>query len=225
MFWDRLDGFKDNLMVTPLEKARRDPNSMKARILDSARKLFGEYGYSGTTTRMIAKAVGIDISTLYYHWGEKADLYDAVLMATQEGLKQQLKNIEKVIHGKPLHERLEIAINMSCDYLFQNPEITNLILLNYFTNSQNGDTPNFNFIDIIADIAISMGLAMDKKKITKQAKARVMVVMLSLFNFIAGKKFLSPIIGAESEEYLSVVKETLNFILIPAFIQGKIETL
>ncbi len=198
---------------------------MKARILDSARKLFGENGYSGTTTRMIAKAVGIDISTLYYHWGEKADLYDAVLMATQEGLKQQLKKIEKVIHGKPLPERLEIAINMSCDYLFQNPEITNLILLNYFTNTHNGDAPDFNFIDIIAGIAISMGLAMDKSKITKQAKARVMAVMLSLFNFIAGERFLSPIIGAEAEEYLSVVKETLNFILIPAFIQGKNETL
>jgi AcrR family transcriptional regulator len=223
MFWDRPDGIEGGFMATPLEKARRDPNSMKARILDTARKLFAENGYSGTTTRMIAKEVGIDISTLYYHWGEKADLYDAVLTATREEIKLELKNIEKVIHGKPLRKRLEIAINMSCDYLFQNPEITNLILLNYFTNSQNITPPDFNFIDIISGIAISMGLAMDKDKITKQTKARVMAVMLSLFNFIAGKKFLIPIIDAESEEYLHVVKETLNFILIPAFIQGKNE--
>jgi AcrR family transcriptional regulator len=36
-----------------------------------ARKIFGEYGFHGTTTRMIAQEVGIDISTLHYHWGEK----------------------------------------------------------------------------------------------------------------------------------------------------------
>ena len=56
-------------MATPLEKARKDPESMKARILQVARRFFGEYGYHGTTTRMIAKQVGIDISTLHYHWG------------------------------------------------------------------------------------------------------------------------------------------------------------
>ncbi|MBW2338558.1 MAG: TetR family transcriptional regulator, partial [Deltaproteobacteria bacterium] len=31
---------------------------MKARILASARKIFGEYGYNDTTTRMIAGDVG-----------------------------------------------------------------------------------------------------------------------------------------------------------------------
>ncbi|HCX01220.1 MAG TPA: TetR/AcrR family transcriptional regulator, partial [Syntrophaceae bacterium] len=39
---------------------------MKARILAAARRIFGEYGFHGTTTRMIASEVGIDISTLHY---------------------------------------------------------------------------------------------------------------------------------------------------------------
>ena len=52
-------------MQSRLEKARQDPASMKARILASARKKFGEYGYGATTTRLIARDVGIDISTLY----------------------------------------------------------------------------------------------------------------------------------------------------------------
>jgi AcrR family transcriptional regulator len=42
-------------MPSRLERARQDPNSMKARILVSARRVFGEYDYNGTTTRMIAK--------------------------------------------------------------------------------------------------------------------------------------------------------------------------
>ncbi len=74
-------------MATPLEKARKDPESMKAKILQVARKIFGEYGFHGTTTRMIARKVGIDISTLYYHWGEKGDLYEAVILDINEDLR------------------------------------------------------------------------------------------------------------------------------------------
>ena len=65
-------------MPSPLEKARQAPESMKGRILSAARQLFGDYGFHGVTTRMIAKEVGIDISTLYYHCGEKQDLYEAI---------------------------------------------------------------------------------------------------------------------------------------------------
>jgi len=74
-------------MPSRLERARQDPNSMKAKILAAARRIFGEFGYSDTTTRMIAKDVGIDISTLYYHWGEKQDLYEAVLVDVGGALK------------------------------------------------------------------------------------------------------------------------------------------
>jgi AcrR family transcriptional regulator len=40
-------------MPSRLERARQDPNSMKAKILTAARKLFGEYGYNDTTTNRI----------------------------------------------------------------------------------------------------------------------------------------------------------------------------
>ena len=63
------DGGK--ILPTALEKARQDPDSMKARILAAARRIFSQYGFPGATTRAIAKEVGIDISTLYYHWGGK----------------------------------------------------------------------------------------------------------------------------------------------------------
>jgi AcrR family transcriptional regulator len=105
-------------MPSRLERARQDPNSMKAKILTSARKLFGEYGYNDTTTRMIAGDVGIDISTLYYHWGEKQDLYEAVLIEISEEIQNKLKEVEKKVSGQNLTTRLEIAIDMMSDYLF-----------------------------------------------------------------------------------------------------------
>ncbi len=119
-------------MTTPLEKARKDPESMKARILDCARRIFGEYGFHGTTTRMIAQEVGIDISTLHYHWGGKKDLYESVVVDINKDLRQKLIEVEKVIHGLPLSERLDISIDLTTDYLFEHPEISNLILFRYF---------------------------------------------------------------------------------------------
>ncbi|OQX60921.1 MAG: hypothetical protein B5M56_10355, partial [Desulfococcus sp. 4484_241] len=55
--------------------------------------------------------------------------------------------------------------------------------------------------------------------ITPEAKARVMAMVLSLFGFISGEPFLRPILDVEKERYAKIVKETLKFILIPAFSQ------
>jgi AcrR family transcriptional regulator len=129
---------------------------MKAKILKVARRVFGEYGFHGTTTRMIAREVGIDISTLHYHWGDKADLYEAVILDISEDLRQQLTEVEKVIHGLPLEKRMNIAIDMMTDYLFEYPEISNLILFRYFRKTRNEEHFEFPVPEFISDIARSM---------------------------------------------------------------------
>ena len=208
-------------MASPLEKARKDPASMKGRILESATRLFGQNGYQGTTTRMIAKDVGIDISTLYYHWGEKGDLYGAVMTCVKEDLQQLLINIESVIRGKPLSKRLEIAINLSCDYYFDHPEATSLVLSHYNSDalSKSDDDMQFDIGHAITNIAYSMGLITYKANMNTQVKMKVMAVLLSLFSFIAGEDHIRQMLEVDTGEYREVVKETLRFILIPAFIQ------
>lgn len=204
-------------MATRLEKARQDPDSMKARILSSARKKFGEYGYVATTTRMIAKDVGIDISTLYYHWGEKQDLYEAVIMDVTDEIRIKFHEIEKKVKGKSVTIRLEIAIDVMCDYLFTHPEVSNLVLFGYFNKDQHGVTLHNKMAEYVSVIAIAMGLAEDKQNITVQAKARIIAVWNSVLNFISGENFFRPMLDVEKEQYLAVVKETLKFILVPAF--------
>ncbi|BBO78405.1 hypothetical protein DSCW_58220 [Desulfosarcina widdelii] len=204
-------------MPSTLEKARKNPDSNKARILTAARKLFGEYGFQGTTTRMIAKEVGIDISTLYYHWGEKADLYEAVITDLNEGIEEQFAVIERRSRGKDLSDRLDIAIEVMCDYLHESPEISNLLLLGYFSNSKTEVSLDEKVAGHIANIAIAMRLADDKEHVSPQAKARIMILWNAVLNFISGESFFRPILEVEQSEYLDVVKETLKDLLIPAF--------
>jgi AcrR family transcriptional regulator len=214
-FFDGLTG--ECLMPSPLEKARQDPNSMKARILAAARKIFGEYGYSETTTRKIAKNVGIDISTLYYHWGEKQDLYEAVLQDVSEEIQSRLNQVEKTVSGKPLKDRLEVSIDMMCDYLFSHPEVSNLILFGYFSKTRHGVTMDIKIPQYISNIALAMELAADKKTVTVEDKARILAVWNTVLNFISGEDFFRPMLKTSHENYVNVVKETLKFILVPAF--------
>lgn len=204
-------------MASALEKARQSPDSMKARILSAARKLFGEYGYHGVTTRMIAKEVGIDISTLHYHWGEKQDLYEAVLTDLSDEIHAKLVEIEHRVHGRPLTVRLETAIEIMCDHLFANPESANLMLFSHFSKNRITSEIDVHITRYIANIAVAMGLAPDKARVPPQANARVLAVWNSVINFAAGESFFRPILKLDAQGYANVVKETLKFILIPAF--------
>lgn len=206
-------------MPSRLEKARQAPDSMKGRILDTARRLFGEYGFSGVTTRMIAKTVGIDISTLYYHWGEKRDLYEAVITDLSEEIRSKLRHIETMVRGRPLAYRLEVAIEVMCDYLFEHPEASNLILFAYLGKSRDVTDIDLRLKEHIANIAVSMGLALDRTNIPARANARVLAVWNSVINFASGENFFRPMLDVDHAEYIAVVKETLKFILIPAFTQ------
>ena len=204
-------------MPSPLEKARQDPNSMKARILAAARRIFGEYGYSDTTTRKIAKEVGIDISTLYYHWGEKQDLYESVLQEVSEEVQSKLNEVEKEVSGQSLRTRLETAIDLMCDYLFSHPEVSNLILFGYFNKTRHGVTLDIKIPEYISNIAVAMELAADKKTVTIEDKARILAVWNTVLNFISGEDFFRPMLKTHHDNYIKVVKETLKFILVPAF--------
>lgn len=206
-------------MESPLEKARKDPESMKARILIVARKIFGEYGFHGTTTRMIAQEVGIDISTLHYHWGEKKDLYEAVILDINKDLGQSLIDVERIIHGRPLAERLAIAIDIMTDHLFEHPEISNLILFRYFGKTRHEASLDFSVPEFTADIARSMGLTKDAKKVSPRARMKVLAVMNAIYNFISGEEFFRSMTHMDRDTYIVTVKETLKFILIPAFVQ------
>ncbi|MBI9082455.1 MAG: TetR/AcrR family transcriptional regulator [Desulfobacterales bacterium] len=194
---------------------------MKGKILAAARRLFGEYGYHGVTTRMIAKEVGIDISTLYYHWGEKQDLYEAVLTDLNEEIRGKLTEIEKMVRGKPIDVRLEVAIDVMSDHLFQNPEASNLMLFSYFSKTRTRSDLDTRMTEHLANIAVAMGLALDKSHVPPQANARVLAVWNSIINFASGESYFRPMLNLDRSAYLEVVKETLKFILIPAFTRDK----
>lgn len=60
-----------------MEKKERDDT--KKRILKTAIRLFAEYGYAGTSTRMIATEAGVNLSAISFHYNGKEGLYQETL--------------------------------------------------------------------------------------------------------------------------------------------------
>jgi TetR/AcrR family transcriptional repressor of mexJK operon len=61
----------------------KDPDKGLA-ILESAKQLFVEQGYAGTSMDAIAKAAGVSKLTLYSHFGRKDDLFQQCVIAKCE---------------------------------------------------------------------------------------------------------------------------------------------
>lgn len=194
---------------------------MKAKILAAARRVFGEYGFHGATTRMIAREAGIDISTLHYHWGDKKDLYEAVVVDINKDLGKKLIEVENIVHDLPLNKRLAVAIDIMTDYLFEHPEISNLILFRYFAKIRYEAGLDFKVPEFTADIALSMGLTKNKKKVPPYAMLEILALMNSIHNFISGENFFRPMVKLKRDEYITLVKETLESIHIPVFTQKR----
>ncbi|WP_037604628.1 TetR/AcrR family transcriptional regulator [Streptacidiphilus rugosus] len=64
--------------------AAPSPDASRERILAAATTLFAEYGYDGTSTRRIAAEAQLNMATVAYHVGAKADLYREVMRRAHE---------------------------------------------------------------------------------------------------------------------------------------------
>jgi len=54
--------------------------STKKRIIDAAKKLFGEEGFNATSTREIAALAQVNLAGLHYHFTSKQHLYEQVVV-------------------------------------------------------------------------------------------------------------------------------------------------
>ena len=62
----------------------------RARLLETARRLFAERGYAGVGTEELVKQAGVTRGALYHHFRDKKDLFRAVYSATEREIVEQL---------------------------------------------------------------------------------------------------------------------------------------
>jgi AcrR family transcriptional regulator len=105
---------------------QRDPEGMRRRILDAAKEEFAAHGLAGARVDRIATKAGANKRMLYYHVGNKEDLYLAVLEGAYEKIRAEERSLALEHLDPP--EAIRTLIDFTWNYFLRNPEF--LALLN-----------------------------------------------------------------------------------------------
>jgi AcrR family transcriptional regulator len=81
-------------------------------LLEAAKKVLRQNGYSGLSTRDVAAAAGVPLSQIHYHFGSKQGL----VLALFEYLNAQLLDRQNALFGDPAL-KLSEQWDRACDYL------------------------------------------------------------------------------------------------------------
>ena len=107
-------------------KWQRDPEGMRIRILEAAKQEFAAHGLAGARVDRIAANAGANKRMLYYHVGNKEDLYLTVLEGAYEKIRSEERGLDLEHLDPP--EAIERLIDFTWNYFIRNPEF--LALLN-----------------------------------------------------------------------------------------------
>ena len=135
---------------------QRDPEGMRKRILSAATAEFARYGYGGARIDRIADVAGANKRMLYYHIGNKDDLYLAVL----EGTYEHIRAAERALNLEALGAKEAIArlLRFTWEYYLENPQFIallndeNLHRARHLKRSRKVKELHSPFVALIADI-------------------------------------------------------------------------
>lgn len=79
--------------VAPVKLNRRQEAKLRTRqkVLDAARRLFGERGYDAATIRDIAREAGMSTGAVFANFTDKIDLFEAVFEEDAESLAEAMR--------------------------------------------------------------------------------------------------------------------------------------
>lgn len=107
-------------------------NDTRSRILDTAERLFGEYGYEATSLRRIISDTRVNLAAIHYHFGSKQALLDQVIMRKAGPVNERrltlLDQFEaEAAPGSPSIEKILVAFIMPAILLEKSPEFIKLM--------------------------------------------------------------------------------------------------
>jgi AcrR family transcriptional regulator len=92
--------------------ATRADAATRARLLETAERLFGERGFKVVTVRDICAAAGANLAAVSYHFGDKLGLYRAVLQQAVDAMRETTEAARRTGEGRPPEEQLRSFIRV-----------------------------------------------------------------------------------------------------------------
>lgn len=116
-------------------KRTRKPASPRERILDVAAKSFAEKGFAGARVDEIASRARLNKALLYYHVGNKQQLYTAVVERVIDGASARLGGVlERVASPQ---ERVRAMTREIATFAAENPQLPAIMLREFASGGGN----------------------------------------------------------------------------------------
>lgn len=107
----------------------------RQRLIDAARRLFSRHGFEGVSTRTVANEAGVDAALIRYYFGNKAGLFEQMLLETLAPVRERLRDSRHPPHTSSdtehehcqVTERLTALMRSYYQAMAPNPELPRLI--------------------------------------------------------------------------------------------------
>lgn len=190
---------------------REEVQTTKERILQEAVKVFSRYGYHGTTTRMIAKEAGINISALHYHWGDKQDLYKAAVICVNKMIAKSHKLIGEKMNGSSTHEeKIDHSVEIMSDLLFSHPECASLSVFDTFLDTRSeglgegvDESTLRNYRTIIREFY-------GTDEISGQQMFELIATIQTMHHLVMSKSYFMEVLNVDEETFRDMVKTMMK---------------
>ncbi|MBL8386059.1 MAG: TetR family transcriptional regulator [Burkholderiales bacterium] len=140
----------------PVDRPARDPERTRARILEAAKAEFAAHGLGGARVDRIAAAADANKRMLYYYFGNKDELFLAVLEAAYAHIREAEKALRLAEVEPP--EAIRRLVAFTWNYYLENPEFmtllnsANLHRARHLENSTTVRSMHSPFVAMIEDI-------------------------------------------------------------------------
>ena len=84
----------------------------RARVLATARRLFGERGFMAVSVREIVSAAKANLAAVNYHFGDKLGLYREVLQEAVDAMRETTEAMREAGRGQPPEEQLRVLVHV-----------------------------------------------------------------------------------------------------------------
>ena len=110
---------------TKKQPVRRDPDASRQRILSAATDVFAAQGLDGARVDEIAEQSGINKRMLYHYFGNKDDLFGAVLHELYETICRQSAALD--LDEGSATEAIHRLVDFALDFYLDNPHAMTLL--------------------------------------------------------------------------------------------------
>jgi AcrR family transcriptional regulator len=94
-----------------VRRTKAEAESTRAAILDAAEVLFFQHGVSRTTLEKIAVAANVTRGAIYWHFENKADLFDAMLERVRLPFQTMLAELDNDTNAEPFTRLQQLFTN------------------------------------------------------------------------------------------------------------------